>query len=64
MNIIDQFGSKVSDFLGIKSFQLFHCFLGKGPRERRRKGGTRTKKKERRKIGKEEEGGGKDVIQQ
>ena len=65
MNIIDQFGSKVGNFLGIKAFQLFHCFLGKGPRERRRKGGRRTKKKESRKIGKKEEGrGGKNVIQQ
>lgn len=60
MNIIDQLGSKVSDFLGIKAFQLFHCFLGKGPRERRRKGGRRMKKKERRKKGKKEEGRGRE----
>ena len=51
MNIIYQFASKVRNFLGIKVFQLFHCFLSKGPRER-------GEGRERRK-GEEEEGGGR-----
>ena len=58
--------------MGIKAFQLFHCFLGKGPREgeggrgggreRRREGkGEKEEGRERKgKKGEEEEGRGRE----
>ena len=55
MNIIYQFASKVCNFLGIKVFQLFHCFPSKGPREG---GGEGRERRRKRKKGRGRKGGG------
>ena len=60
-SVVEHNLSEVRNFLGIKAFQLFHRFLGKGPRE----GGGGTKKeegkggRERRKGEEEGRGGGR-----